>query len=100
MFKRIDGLPDDASVNIEVNGEPRRVRAGVTLALALLESGFLALRESAVRREPRAPLCLMGACFECLVEIDGRRNAQACMVAVRDGMRVQLRRDGKSQLRV
>jgi D-hydroxyproline dehydrogenase subunit gamma len=100
MFKRIEGLSGDGSVSIEVNGEPLRVRAGVTLALALLERGFLALRHSVVRREPRAPLCLMGACFECLVEIDGRDNAQACMVAVRDGMRVQLRSNGKSHLRV
>ena len=100
MFKRIEGLPGDGSLTIEVNGEPLRVRAGVTLALALLEQGFLVLRRSAVQCEPRAPLCFMGMCFECLVEIDGRRNAQACMVAVRDGMRVRLRCNGESRVRV
>jgi NADH dehydrogenase/NADH:ubiquinone oxidoreductase subunit G len=32
----------------------------------------------------------MGVCFDCLVEVDGTPNVQACMVAVRDGMRVRL----------
>ena len=40
--------------------------------------------------QPRAPLCLMGVCFDCLVEVDGRQNVQSCMVEVRDGMQVRL----------
>jgi len=32
---------------------------------------------------------MMGVCFECLVEIDGRPNVQACMTPVRDGMAVR-----------
>jgi predicted molibdopterin-dependent oxidoreductase YjgC len=32
---------------------------------------------------------MMGVCFDCLVVIDGRPNQQACMVTVRDGMRVE-----------
>ena len=35
-------------------------------------------------------MCLMGVCFDCLVEVDGRPNVQACMVTVREGMRVRL----------
>ncbi len=31
----------------------------------------------------------MGVCFDCLVEIDGVANCQACMTEVRDGMRVK-----------
>jgi predicted molibdopterin-dependent oxidoreductase YjgC len=31
---------------------------------------------------------MMGACFECLVEIDGVPSRQSCMVTVRDGMRI------------
>ena len=41
------------------------------------------------RAAPRAPFCMMGACFECLVEIDGRANQRACQVRVRGGMRVR-----------
>jgi NADH dehydrogenase/NADH:ubiquinone oxidoreductase subunit G len=32
----------------------------------------------------------MGACFDCLVNIDGMANRQACMTPVRDGMVVQM----------
>jgi NADH dehydrogenase/NADH:ubiquinone oxidoreductase subunit G len=31
----------------------------------------------------------MGVCFDCLVEIDGVPNVQACMTRVREGMRVR-----------
>jgi aerobic-type carbon monoxide dehydrogenase small subunit (CoxS/CutS family) len=37
---------------------------------------------------PRAPYCMMGACFECLVEIDGVPSRQSCLVTVQDGMRI------------
>lgn len=32
---------------------------------------------------------MMGVCFECLVEIDGIPNRQACMIPVREGMVVR-----------
>jgi NADH dehydrogenase/NADH:ubiquinone oxidoreductase subunit G len=32
---------------------------------------------------------MMGACFECLVTIDGTGNRQACMVPVQEGMAVE-----------
>ncbi|OXC76983.1 Opine oxidase subunit C [Caballeronia sordidicola] len=31
---------------------------------------------------------MMGACFECLVEIDGMPSRQSCLVTVQDGMRI------------
>jgi len=31
----------------------------------------------------------MGVCFECLVEIDGRPNQQACQAMIRDGMQIR-----------
>ena len=32
---------------------------------------------------------MMGVCFDCLVQIDGDGNQQACMREVRDGMIVE-----------
>jgi hypothetical protein len=32
---------------------------------------------------------MMGACFECLMVIDGVASRQACMVRVRQGMRIE-----------
>ena len=61
---------------------------GETIASALLASDEIIFRASAQRNSPRGPYCLMGACFECLVEIDGIPNRQACMVFAKNGMKV------------
>jgi predicted molibdopterin-dependent oxidoreductase YjgC len=61
---------------------------GDTVAAALLAAGHMTLRNSVASGQPRGPYCMMGACFECLVEIDGIPNRQACMVEVHEGMRV------------
>jgi predicted molibdopterin-dependent oxidoreductase YjgC len=90
MFKRIDGLAPRRTVTLQVEGRPVTAAEGDTLALALLEAGVGTFRETAVSGAPRAPLCLMGSCFDCLVQVDGQANVQACMVRVNDGMQVRL----------
>ncbi len=60
-------------------------RAGESLAAALLVAGIGPFRTTPVSDAPRQPYCMMGACFECLVEVDGVANRQACMVIVRRG---------------
>jgi len=40
---------------------------------------------------------MMGTCFECLMEIDGVQNRQACMTTVADGMIVK-RQMGKREM--
>ncbi|MGZ7459528.1 (2Fe-2S)-binding protein [Pseudomonas sp. Ma2-10] len=74
---------------IEFDGRTLSVPEGVSLAAALLAAGVRSTRTTPVSGQPRAPYCLMGVCFECLVEIDGVPNCQACMVTVRAGMRVR-----------
>lgn len=91
MFKPIT-LPlaqQPAQVQIWVDGKSISARAGETLATALLTHADQPLRHCAVSGSPRMPFCLMGACFECLVEVDGQPNVQACMVQVRTGMQVR-----------
>ncbi|WP_321355988.1 (2Fe-2S)-binding protein [Pseudomonas extremaustralis] len=82
-------VPAHKTVQIEFEGAPLSVPAGVSLAAALLVSGVTHTRESAVSGRPGAPYCMMGVCFECLVEVDGQANAQACLLSVRSGMRVR-----------
>ncbi|QCY09495.1 (2Fe-2S)-binding protein [Pseudomonas sp. MPC6] len=74
---------------IEFDGRPLSVPEGVSLAAALLAGGVRSIRTTPVSGQPRAPYCLMGVCFECLVEIDGVPNCQACLVTVRAGMSVR-----------
>ncbi|WP_435103534.1 (2Fe-2S)-binding protein [Arhodomonas sp. AD133] len=87
MFKR---LPDDgrSPVAFEFEGGTIAAREGDTVAAALLANDVLACRATPVSAAPRAPYCMMGVCYECLVEIDGEPNRQACQEPVRPGMRV------------
>lgn len=77
------------SVRIEFDGKPLQVPAGVSLAAALLASGVRRTRSTPVSGSPRAPYCMMGVCFECLLEVDGQANCQACLLPVAAGMRVR-----------
>lgn len=79
---------NEPRVEINFNGEPLSVPSNCSLAAALLAVGVSRFRDSPVSGEPRAPYCMMGACFECLAEIDGVPNRQSCMVPVRAGMHV------------
>lgn len=77
------------SVTITFDGRPLNVPAGITVAAALLVGGVRDFRSSIVSKVPRAPYCMMGVCFECLVEIDGIPARQSCLIPVRDGMAVR-----------
>ncbi|MBJ2346412.1 MULTISPECIES: (2Fe-2S)-binding protein [Pseudomonas] len=77
------------NVSIEFEGQPLSVPDKVSLAAALLASGIRHTRESAISGRPAAPYCMMGVCFECLVQVDGQANVQSCLVPVRAGMRVR-----------
>ena len=88
MFRR---LPEAAgeTIAVTINGARAEARAGDTVAAALLAAGITSCRTTPVSGAPRAPYCLMGVCFECLVSIDGIGNRQACLIPVRDGMRIE-----------
>ena len=88
MFRRLDDARG-AEVEILLDGEPVIVPQGIPLAAALLLVAPRPWRLTGIGEMPRAPYCMMGACFECLVEIDGRRNRRACQVTVAPGMRVR-----------
>jgi predicted molibdopterin-dependent oxidoreductase YjgC len=36
---------------------------------------------------------MMGACFECVAIVDGRRGTRTCMTPAREGLRVDTQRD-------
>jgi predicted molibdopterin-dependent oxidoreductase YjgC len=88
MFRRLSA-PDSRAVSLSVDGRPIAARAGDSVAAALLAAGILACRTTPVSGAPRAPYCMMGICFECLVAIDGVGSRQACLTRVRDGMRIE-----------
>lgn len=76
------------TVSLTFNDQPLVVPAGSSVAAALLMSGINRFRATPVSEAPRAPYCMMGVCFDCLVEIDGVPNRQSCLIDVAEGMRI------------
>ena len=95
MFKK--QYESHEAVSIIFEGEKLDVEKGLTVASALLVNGNTVFRSSVASGLPRAPYCMMGVCFDCLVEIDGVPNRQACMEIVEEGMKVR-RQNGTRKL--
>ena len=91
MFRLLETTGDAAGnqLVIELDGVQETVPAGVSVAAALLYLDKIPLRHSVVNAAPRAPFCMMGICFECLIEVDGVANQRACQLQVRAGMRLR-----------
>ena len=88
LVRRADPPPAEMA-RLTVDGRPVMARIGESIAVAVLAAGITPTRRTPVSGAPRAPYCLMGACYDCLMTIDGRPNRQACMTPVADGMRVE-----------
>lgn len=88
MFQRLPD-PQRRTVDLTVDGKAVTACEGDSVAAGLLAAGIVQCRTTPVSGAPRAPYCMMGVCFECLVTIDGVGNRQACLVRVREGMRVE-----------
>lgn len=88
MFKPV--FPSSGNqVTIDFEGVAIQVFEGSSVTAAVLSAGVAGTRSTAGKHDERGPFCLMGVCFECLMEIDGVPNQQACMIPVREGMRVR-----------
>lgn len=84
MFRRLD---NETVLSIEISFDGQQIQAapGETVAVALLAAGFTELRKTPASGSPRSPFCMMGACYDCLVSIDGSVK-QACMTSVENGL--------------
>lgn len=88
MFKRLrDTTP--ATVTVEIEGKIVAVPVGESVAAAVLAHGLGSCRTTPISAAPRAPYCMMGVCFDCLMEIDGVANRQSCLMPVREGMTIR-----------
>ncbi|MEP9347882.1 (2Fe-2S)-binding protein [Xanthobacter sp. KR7-225] len=88
MFRTLPDLPG-AAVRILIDGADVAAREGEPLAAVLLRTAPFTARTTPVTGAPRGPYCLIGACFDCLVVVDGVPSRRACMVPVRAGLRVE-----------
>ena len=96
MFRRLETT--EGEVRFSYEGREVVAHAGDTVATALLAAGETSLRTMPVSGAERAPYCMMGVCFECLVEIDGVGNRQACLTQVVPSMQVRRQRGARGVL--
>lgn len=90
MFRRPIDLAERAPLAFVCDGRPLTGRVGDTVATALLVAG-MAHRRDAGTGAPRGPYCLMGACQECRVTIDGVSDRRACRETLAEGMVIETR---------
>ena len=89
MFKQ---LPNSDIENVEVilNSQKVLVPHGTTVAAMALLQGIRTTRTTPVSGSQRAPFCMMGVCYDCLMVIDGKANQRACVTYVKQGMQVEV----------
>jgi predicted molibdopterin-dependent oxidoreductase YjgC len=88
MFRRNYTITDP--VHLKFEDKQVIAQRGDSVAAALLAAGITRFRSSVVSGQPRAPFCMIGNCFECLIKIDGEPNRQACQIEVEEGMQIHL----------
>ena len=75
-----------STVTITFAGRALQARDGQSVAAALTTAGVRSWRTTRRGERPRGLFCGIGACYDCLLTIDGRPAQRACLVPVRDGM--------------
>lgn len=88
MFRPLHDQHQDL-VTVIIEDQEVAVPRGQSVAAVALAQGLVPTRTTPELGSPRAPLCMMGVCFDCLMVIDGQPNRQACQVAVAEGMRIE-----------
>jgi predicted molibdopterin-dependent oxidoreductase YjgC len=61
------------------------VEAGQTVAAVLLAAGIRSWRTTRFAGRPRGLFCGIGACFDCLVTVNGTPSVRACLVSAKPG---------------
>jgi D-hydroxyproline dehydrogenase subunit gamma len=74
-------------LTVYVNGQEISVPAGATAAVAVLLAN--AACRTSVSGEVRGPLCGMGTCFECRVEVNGDGHRRSCQVICEANMEIR-----------
>jgi glycine/D-amino acid oxidase-like deaminating enzyme len=77
--------PVGRRISFRFDDTPIEALEGETIAAALSAAGIVTYRSTG-SGAPRGLHCGMGACFDCVVTVDGRIGERACMTKVADGM--------------
>ena len=94
MFRKISP-PSTPPLTLTIDGKSVTAERGETVASVMMRQANPSCRHTPVHGSSRAPFCMMGVCFDCLVTVDGVQNRQSCLVEVRDGMVVTSQHGGR-----
>ena len=76
-------------VTFTFDGVPVHALRGQTVAGALLADGVISWHLTRSGGRPRGLFCGIGACFDCLVDVNEDRAVRACLVPVQGGDEVR-----------
>lgn len=88
MFKQLSHS-DTETIEVILNGQKIQVTGGITVAAMCLTQGLRFTRTTPISESKRAPFCMMGVCYECLMVIDGKSNQRACVTTIQQGMKIE-----------
>ena len=74
-------------ISFTFNNIKYEAKEGDSVAVSLFENNILANRKTHQKTQ-RGSFCYMGVCFECLVNIDGKKSLQSCKVEIKEGMEI------------
>jgi len=80
-----DHLTPGTDVEVTFDGRRLAAREGQTVAAVLLGHGIRSWRATRHGGHPRGMFCGIGACFDCLVVLNGTPNVRACVTTVHAG---------------
>ena len=89
MFRKLEPTFATKPVTISIDGVAMEVEEGEPIAAVLLRVPPFTSRTTSVSGSARAPYCMMGVCFDCIVEIDDATSTRSCLSRARDGMMVR-----------
>ena len=84
------GVSRGKPVEITVDGAALCAYEGETIGAALAASGMRRIRHAPRNQDSRGLYCCTGACYGCLVTVDGRPNVRACITPVEAGQEIVL----------
>jgi D-hydroxyproline dehydrogenase subunit gamma len=90
MFTPIGAV--ETTITIFLDERPIAARVGETIAVCLLRADISHFRTAPVRGSARLPYCMIGYCFDCLIDIEDIGGRQACLTQVKDGMRLRVQK--------
>jgi D-hydroxyproline dehydrogenase subunit alpha len=80
--------PTGRAISFQFDAQAIGALEGETIAAALSAAGITTFRHTPAGA-PRGLFCGMGACFDCVVTVDGRIGQRACLTRAVDGMDVR-----------